>query len=179
MTHVDIGTPFGDSVTAMAPASSHSPQVRTVFNGFPSAVAAICAVVDGRPRGLVATSLTVGVSYEPPMVMFSVRNQSATWPVLRRASRLGITILGETQSGVCRQIASTGDTQFADVDLVVAEHGSVFIGSGALTWMDCEVAGELPSGDHTVITLVIHEVGHATRESPLLFHNGRFPHLER
>lgn len=176
MSTVEAHPRFGDHVRSMAPAIADSAEVRTVFNGFPAAAAALCAVVDGEPQGMVATSLAVGVSYDPPMVMFSVRNASSTWPILRRASRIGISILAEDQSAACRQISAKDADRFADLGTWVNDAGALFI-DGAVTWMDCEISGDLPAGDHTVVTFLVHEVGHARNAAPLLFHNGRFPRI--
>jgi flavin reductase (DIM6/NTAB) family NADH-FMN oxidoreductase RutF len=167
---------FGDDVATMAPAVANSNEVRTVFNGFPAAVGALCALVDGQPQGMVATSLAVGVSYNPPMVSFSVRNDSSTWPILQGASRIGISVLAEGQGPACRQLASKDADRFAGLDVTATDEGALFI-SGAITWMDCEIAGELPAGDHTVGTFLVHEVGHTSAAHPLLFHNGRFPRM--
>lgn len=90
-------SPFGADLGTMLPAEPGSAQIKAVFNGFPAAVGALAALVDGQPHGLVATSVTVGVSYDPPMVLFSVSNDSTTWPRLRRARRIGISVLGEDQ----------------------------------------------------------------------------------
>jgi flavin reductase (DIM6/NTAB) family NADH-FMN oxidoreductase RutF len=167
--------PFGTHLGTMLPADPGSAQVRAVFNGFPAAVGALAALVDGQPHGLVATSMTVGVSYDPPMVLFSVRNDSTTWPRLRRARRIGISVLGEDQGAVCQQIASKGD-RFAGVDTLTSPDGALFIG-GAISWLGCSVESEVPAGDHAVVILRVHEVGHAEHTRPLVFHRSRFPVL--
>jgi flavin reductase (DIM6/NTAB) family NADH-FMN oxidoreductase RutF len=166
---------FGTLLPAMLPAEPGSAQVRTVFDGFPAAVGALCALVDGRPEGLVATSLTVGVSYDPPMVLFSVRNDSTTWPRLRRAPLIGVSVLGEDQAAVCRQIAAKGD-RFAGVDTLTSPDGALFV-DGAISWLRCSIEREVPAGDHAVVILRLHEVGHAQHTRPLVFHRSRFPVL--
>ena len=178
MTTLDdrLEVEFGAGLYAVAPALANSEQVRTVFNGFPAAVGVLCAEVDGEPRGMVATSLAVGVSYDPPMVLFSVRNDSSTWPLLRRSSRIGISVLSEDQGIVCRQIAAKDGDRFSGLETKVTDDGSLFV-DGALTWMDCEVAGEMPAGDHTVVTFLVHTVSHCRDVTPLIFHNSRFPRL--
>lgn len=179
MTAVITHEQFGDDVTAMAPAIANSPQVRTAFSGFPAAVGALCAVVDDQPCGMVATSLMVGISYNPPMVLFSVRNDSSTWPILRRAERIGISVLAEHQGSACRQISSKQSAdRFTDLEITVTEQGALFV-CGAITWMDCEISSEFPAGDHRVIIFLVHEVGHSSTQPPLLFHNGRFPRMRQ
>ncbi|HXD28568.1 MAG TPA: flavin reductase family protein, partial [Arthrobacter sp.] len=80
--------------------------LRQAFAQHPSGVAALCTIIDGEPQGIVASSFTVGVSMDPPLVMFAVQNTSRTWPVVRGAGRIGVSVLGEGHDGVCRQIAS-------------------------------------------------------------------------
>ncbi|MFI7190251.1 flavin reductase family protein [Nocardia nova] len=176
MTNLDPQIRFGIHVHAMEPALANSDEVRTVFSGFPAAVVAICALVDGHPRGLVASSLSIGTSYEPPMTLFSVKNDSSTWPALRSAKRVGISVLAEEQSQLCRQMSSKTGNRFADVLTTTTEYGSLFLG-GATTWMDCEIVYEWPTGDHTVVVFKIHSVGHVRGAPPLIFQNGSFPRL--
>jgi flavin reductase (DIM6/NTAB) family NADH-FMN oxidoreductase RutF len=175
VTRADHDRLFGTDAAVLVPAVAHSAQVRAVFGGFPAAVVALCAVVCGAPYGMVATSLAVGVSYDPPMALFSVRNDSLTWPVLRTVGRIGASVLAEHQGTACRQLAAKGADRFAGLSTRATGHGSLFV-EGASSWMDCEVAGELPAGDHTVITFRIHQVGHGPAV-PLLFHNGAFPRM--
>jgi flavin reductase (DIM6/NTAB) family NADH-FMN oxidoreductase RutF len=179
MTDVAAGPagllPFGSDPGTMLPASPGSAQVRAVFGGFPAAVGALCALVDGQPQGLVATSMTVGVSYDPPMVLFAVRNDSTTWPRLRSARRIGISVLGEDQGAVCRQIAAKGD-RFAGLRTVTTPEGALFVG-GAISWLDCSVASEVLAGDHAVVILRVLAVGHDEQVAPLVFHRSGFPVL--
>jgi flavin reductase (DIM6/NTAB) family NADH-FMN oxidoreductase RutF len=171
---------FGDDLSVMLAAEPGSAQIKAVFGGFPAAVGALCAVVDGVPRGLVATSMSVGVSYDPPMVLFSIRNDSSTWPHLRRAGRIGISVLGETQGPVCGQLASKQGDRFAGLATLETSGGALLI-EGAISWMECAIENEVPAGDHAIVILRVERVGHAERTSPLVFHRSRFPvlrHLE-
>ncbi|TQR79565.1 flavin reductase, partial [Mycobacterium hodleri] len=48
--------------------------LRHVFAHVPSGVAAVSAIVDGVPVVLVASSFQVGISADPPLVLFSVQH---------------------------------------------------------------------------------------------------------
>ena len=71
-------------------------RLRHVFGAFPSGVAAVAALVGGVPVGIAASSFT-SVSLDPPLVSLCVAHTSTTWPLLRGADRLGVSILGEAQ----------------------------------------------------------------------------------
>lgn len=153
--------------------------LRQAFGRFPSGVAALCAVIDGAPHGIVASSFTVGVSMEPPLVMFAVQNTSRTWPVLRGAERIGVSVLGTEHDAVCRQIASKTGDRFAGLELHTSADGAVFLEQAAL-WLDCSVENEVPAGDHRVVLLRVH--GFSTHEGihePLVFHGSAFRRLEQ
>ena len=49
--------------------------LRHAFGMFPSGVTAVCALADGAPVGLAASSFT-SVSLEPPLVSFSVATKT-------------------------------------------------------------------------------------------------------
>lgn len=152
--------------------------LRNAFAQHPSGIAALCTIVDGKPQGIVASSFTVGVSMDPPLVMFAVQNTSRTWPVVRASQRIGVSILGESHDGVCRQIASKSGDRFAGLRLDSTDDGALFLHEAAL-WLDCSVEQEIPAGDHHVVLLRVH--GHATHEganAPLVFHGSSFRTLK-
>ena len=151
--------------------------LRRAFSRFPSGIAALCAVIDGKPQGLVASSFTVGVSMEPPLVMFAVQNSSRTWPALRGAGRIGVSVLGSEHEQICKQIASRDGDRFAGLNLHTDDSGSLFLDRAAL-WLECSVENEIPAGDHSVVLLRVH--GHASHDDahePLIFHGSAFRHL--
>ena len=155
----------------------HPNTLRRAFGRFPSGIAALCAEIDGVPQGIVASSFTVGVSMDPPLVMFAVQNTSRTWPVLQRADQLGVSVLGAGHDAVCRQIASRDGDRFAGLNVHKSETGALFLNDAAL-WLECSVENEVPAGDHTVVLLRVH--GHSTHEDahePLVFHGSEFRNL--
>lgn len=151
--------------------------LRAAFSHFPSGLAALAAQVDGGPVGLVASSFTVGVSLDPPLVLFAVQNTSATWPVLRRARRIGVSVMGESHDQACRQLAAKTGDRFAGLDIASTEHGAVFINDAPL-WLECVVEGEMPAGDHHVVLLRILSLDSRPEINPLVFHQSCFRRLE-
>jgi flavin reductase (DIM6/NTAB) family NADH-FMN oxidoreductase RutF len=152
--------------------------LREAFARFPSGVAALCTTLNGAPQGIVASTFTVGVSLEPALVSFSVQNSSNTWPTIKNAERIGVSILGAEHNGVCRQIASKTGDRFAGLDLTTTEEGAVFLDRAAL-WLDTSVYAEVPAGDHHVVLLEVHGVEtHDAEHSPLIFHDSNFHQLE-
>jgi flavin reductase (DIM6/NTAB) family NADH-FMN oxidoreductase RutF len=151
--------------------------LRGAFGHFPSGVAALCARVDGVAEGMVASTFTVGVSLDPPLVLFASKNTSRTWPAIRRSARIGVSVLASDQSEACRQIASTSGDRFAGIGTTESEAGAVFLDEASL-WLDCSVEGESAAGDHTVVLLRVH--GHSLLDKvtdPLIFHNSGFRSL--
>lgn len=147
--------------------------VRAAFGGFPSGVAALCAVVDGTPVGMVASSFSVGVSYDPPIVMFSAQNSSTTWPTLRQASRIGISVLGSDHADVCMQLASRSRDRFAGLDTLVTDDGALLV-HGATMWLDTRILSETPAGDHQVVLLEVVSLSVEHDIEPLVYQARRF-----
>src|SRR4051812_28902426 len=104
-------------------------RLREVFGIFPSGVVAVAALVDGGPVGLAASSFT-SVSLDPPLVSFSIANASKTWPDLRRAAHLGVTILADHHATVARQLAGAVDQRFDGLSVTATADGAVTIDDG-------------------------------------------------
>lgn len=147
--------------------------MRDAFSRFPSGVAALCAQIDGQPVGLAASSFTVGVSFVPPMVMFSVHHNSNTWPMLREAESIGISVLGSEHAQICRQLAlKTGD-RFAGLDTNTTHSGAVLI-EGSAVWFETSTVSETSAGDHYVVVLQVNAVSTSPEVDPLVYHQSGF-----
>jgi flavin reductase (DIM6/NTAB) family NADH-FMN oxidoreductase RutF len=153
--------------------------LRRTFSYFPSGVVALIADVDDEPRGLVAATFTVGVSIEPPLVLCAIQNSSTTWPLLRRAHAIGISVLAEDQGPLGLQIGSKNAAErFVGVPLRSVGSSARFI-AGAPVWFECEIYGEHPAGDHAVVLLKVVGLGADPELRPLVFHGSTFRQLLR
>jgi flavin reductase (DIM6/NTAB) family NADH-FMN oxidoreductase RutF len=150
-------------------------QLREAFGVFPSGVVAVAADVDGRRVGLAASSFT-SVSLDPPLVSFSVANSSKTWPDLRRADHLGLTILADHHGEVCRRLAGPVEHRFDDLPVTASDDGAVTLDEG-LARFDCTIHREVEAGDHTIVILQLHAVEHTDTSLPLVFHRSAFGRL--
>ncbi|GAB3163196.1 flavin reductase family protein [Amycolatopsis stemonae] len=159
-------------MTVLQPATSES-RLREAFGCFPSGVTAACALIDGVPHGMAASSFT-SVSLAPPLVSICIQRTSSTWPRLR-GRRLGLSVLAEGQHDACLSLSARHGDRFRDVSWQAGADGSVFI-DGASAWLDCSLHEEVPAGDHLIALLRIHGL-HTEENPPLVFHGSRFRRL--
>src|SRR5699024_3704918 len=82
--------------------------LRSAFGQFPSGVAALAASTDRGPAGMAASSFTVGVSLDTPLLSVAIQNNSETRPTLQDSDSIGLSILCEGQGPIARQLAATG-----------------------------------------------------------------------
>jgi flavin reductase (DIM6/NTAB) family NADH-FMN oxidoreductase RutF len=151
--------------------------LREAFGLFPTGVIAICAEVDGNPEGLAASSF-VPVSFDPPLVSVCFAHTSNTWPRLRTARRLGISVLSEEHAELARQFSSSTENRFADVPWVATAEDSILVEGSAL-WLECEIEQEIRAGDHDIVILRVHFVQQHPDVAPVVYHSrnlGGFDH---
>jgi flavin reductase (DIM6/NTAB) family NADH-FMN oxidoreductase RutF len=152
-------------------------ELRRVFAAYPTGVAAISALVDGEPRGIAASSF-VPVSLSPPLVSVCVARTSTTWPVLRTAQRLGISVLAAHQEQAGRQLGARDGERFAALPWNATAAGAVRI-CGASAWLDCSLEREIPAGDHDIVLLRVQDMALGAAEvSPLIFHGSTYRRLQ-
>ena len=149
-------------------------RLRAAFGIFPTGVVAVAAEVDGVLVGLAASSFTT-VSLDPPLVSVSIARTSKTWPDLRRADRVGVTVLADHQGDVCRQLAGEPEQRFDGVPVRVND-GAVTLDEG-LARFECSLHAEVEAGDHVVVLLRLHVVDQSDTSGPLVFHRSAFGRL--
>ena len=150
-------------------------RLRDVFGAFPSGVVAVAAQVRGRLTGIAASSFT-SISLDPPLVAFSVATTSNTWPQLRDADHIGISVLADHHDHVCRQLAGPQEQRFAGLPFRSTVSGAVLLDEAVATF-ECSVAQEIEAGDHLIVVLALHRVSDGGGSSPLVFHRSGFKKL--
>jgi flavin reductase (DIM6/NTAB) family NADH-FMN oxidoreductase RutF len=164
-------------MTKLDPVHSGDPDrdsstLRKLYGRYPTGVAAICALRERHPVGIVATSFTP-VSMDPPLVSICVQHTSTTWPSLSNGRHLGVSILASTHEATCRQIAAKNADRFAGVSWFATESDAVLL-SDASAWLDCEISTSIPAGDHDVVLLEVKTAAVNGESPPLVFHNSHF-----
>jgi len=176
-------TPFtsageGDSaasrLTEAAQDTLDSDTLRRAFSMFPSGVIALCAQRGGTPVGMAASTFT-SVSLDPPLVSLCVAHTSTTWPELRTANCLGVSVLGAGHRDVVRQLASRQGDRFAGLTYKTVDDAIVL--DGATLWTVCSIEREVPVGDHDIVVLRVHSVAPHPEVQPIVFHASRFREL--
>lgn len=153
-------------------------EIRSALSRFPSGVVVLATMREGEPDGLVASSFTVGVSFTPPLVLVSVQNCSATWPRLREAEEIGVSVLAADQGPLARQIASRDRARrFREVRTVQAGREALLLAESPLVLLTT-VHDEVPAGDHTVVLLRIRGLREDGRHEPIVLHDSAFRALE-
>jgi flavin reductase (DIM6/NTAB) family NADH-FMN oxidoreductase RutF len=149
--------------------------LRRALGAYPTGVTALAALVDGEPVGLAANSFT-SVSLDPPLVSVCVATASRTWPRLRGAARIGVSVLSHRQEGASRRLAARGIDRFAGLAWHSTEDGAVLLGH-ASAWFDCSVEREIRAGDHEIVLLAVHGLGADPQTPPLVFHGSGYRRL--
>ena len=157
------------------PALNNADKLRHAFAAFPSGVTAACALIAGQPTGMSASSFT-SVSLDPPLASVCIARSSTTWPALRTAGRLGLSVLAKGHYAVARALSARGTDRFAEVQWTPDEAGAVFVDKACL-WLGCEIRQEVPAGDHVIVLLEIVSVREFPSAEPLVFHQSRFRQL--
>ncbi|MYR06627.1 flavin reductase [Gordonia sp. SID5947] len=175
-----IESAFPTTATDLSPAAD-TEVLKRAYSCFPSGVVAVaCRVVgaDGVPElvGMAASAFTT-VSLDPPLVSLCVQNSSTTWPRLREAPAIGVSVFARDQSDLCRQLAGPAHTRFAGITPSGTDDGAVFIPDAAAS-LSCSLHNEIPAGDHTLVLLRIDALRYDAGVEPLVFHASTFRSLE-
>jgi flavin reductase (DIM6/NTAB) family NADH-FMN oxidoreductase RutF len=151
--------------------------IRDTFAGFPSGLAALAAVVEEVPTVLIASSFTVGISQDPPLVLFAVQHSSTTWPLLATAPAIGVSVLGERHAGKARQLAAPDKSRrFDGVATRVENSGAIFL-DGAPVLLECSTEHIYPAGDHDIVVLRVRGIETDFAQDALIWHRSRIATL--
>lgn len=134
------------------------------------------------PAGLnvMAAHWLMQISFRPRMVALSLENDARTLANVRETRVFSVNVMGEESrqlvasflqpANPTKIIGRTGQPQVVDklagVDYKTMATGCPIL-RDALAWMECEVEGGLPTGDHTLIVARVVDGGQIAHGKPL------------
>ncbi|WP_147275968.1 flavin reductase family protein [Pelagibacterium lacus] len=157
---VDMGDPLADPRA-----------FRRCLGQYATGVTIVTASADGVMVGVTANSFA-SVSMTPPLVLWSLQNNSTSYDVFTRATHFAINILAADQIELSQRFAKSGPEKFDGVTLSEGAGGAPIL-DGAAAVLECRREVEHPTGDHLIM------VGHVERyrrseTAALVFERGRY-----
>jgi len=117
------------------------------------------------------------LSLEPPLVLWSIRRQSASLPVFQAAGHFAVNVLGTDQMELSNRFSSPGTDKFSLSTWSLGRLGAPLL-AGCIAHLECQVEQMIEGGDHLI---VVGRVAHYARYQgdPLIFMQGRYGVTEK
>ncbi len=161
-----------EALPALEPAD-----LKAALGLFASGVTVVSGMHEGRPAGFTCQSF-FSVSLEPPLIALSVMATSTTFPLIRTADRIAVSVLAEDQRTESNAFARSGADKWAGISWTASPGGAPII-DGSLTSFECRIESEIEAGDHTLVIARVTAIGEARRDAdPLLYWSRAYRVLE-
>jgi flavin reductase (DIM6/NTAB) family NADH-FMN oxidoreductase RutF len=156
---------------ALTPGETDARALRNALGRFATGVTVITAVADGVRAALTANSFST-VSLDPPLVLWSLKQQSPSMPTFRAADHFAVSVLDASQHELSLRFARPHPDKFAGVPITEGLGGCPLL-DGALAHFECGVAHSLDGGDHRIFIGRVLRAAYRDGD-PLVFAAGRF-----
>lgn len=144
--------------------------LRTVLAHAPTSIVALSSLIDGQPDGMIAGSF-VGISLDPPLVGVAIQDTSSTWPRLRSADAIGISVLTEEHAQLVRQLAGPKEHRFDRVGWFT--DGEAVHLDQCCAQLTTQLVDEIPIGDHILAVMRVIDAAEFSTTRPLVFHGSQ------
>ncbi len=141
---------------------------KTVLRKFTYGLHAISARHGERSNAFTANWITQ-VAFEPPMVALSVENDGASFELVKASGRFAVSVYATGQrelAGHFGRPSSRNPDKLGGAAYHISPGGLPVL-NDALGWLECQVRGSVPAGDHTVFVAEVVEAGVLREGEPL------------
>lgn len=153
--------------------SIDSREFRNALGRFATGVCVITANPDGHaPFGMTVNSFA-SVSLDPPLVLWSLQNNSECYPAFELASGFTVNILAHDQQALSNLYAKKGDHALRDDHYRLGRNGHPIL-LGALTCFECSTHAWHEGGDHKILVGKVEDVIDRPTGKPLVFYSGSY-----
>ena len=124
-------------------------ELKALMRVVPQPVSVVTVDAAGQKAGLTVVSL-VSLSLEPPLVGVAVGRHAALHELLREAGAFAVSILATGQEALAQHFARGVPPiiLWRGIETRTGELGAPLL-EGALGWIECRLASEHATGDHT------------------------------
>lgn len=128
--------------------------------------------------GLIGVTINsfASVSLDPPMVLFSLKNDSPLCDIFATSENFNIGILAADQEAASNLFAGPTDNKFDQIDWVEGANGVPLL-TGTLANLECKRAAAYLGGDHTIFVGEVTKLDQSDKEDALLYFKGGYKTL--
>ncbi|QEW25028.1 flavin reductase [Roseovarius indicus] len=144
---------------------------RRSLGEFATGVTVITTCVDGVCYGMTSNSFA-SVSLEPPLVLWSVKYESQSFPAFRDCSHFAVNVLADDQVDLSQNFARSGPDKFDGLAYRDGA-GKCPVLAGIAASFECSLSEIHPGGDHLILVGQVERYARYDRQ-PLLFAKGRY-----
>ena len=130
---------------------------------------------DGRALALTANSFA-SVSLDPPLVLWSLQNNSDVYAAYATPQHYAINILSDQQQALSGRYARKGDHELDPSHYTPGDDGAPLI-NGALAAFECDLHQTHEGGDHLIIVGRVTRMHSGEAGAPLVFYSGGYREL--
>jgi flavin reductase (DIM6/NTAB) family NADH-FMN oxidoreductase RutF len=153
-------------------------ELRNAFGCFTTGITVVTALEgEGRAVGVTANSFA-SLSLEPPLVLWSIGRQSATFDIFSVTPAFVISVLGVEGAAISRRFAMKGAHYVDETDTLPTELGPPTF-KEALAIFECETHARHEGGDHVILVGRVKRFTYVPDpecrgEKPLVYYRGRY-----
>lgn len=130
----------------------------------------VCGVKDGDEVNGFTASWVMQASFQPPLVVNCVKNDSGSHAMIKSSQVFALSVLEEGQKSMAQTFFKPQrrvGNKFEEVEFYLGETGCPII-TNSLGYVECRVVGAVEHGDHTVFVGEVIAAGVHREGNPLL-----------
>lgn len=150
--------------------------LRKAFGQFPTGIAIVTAQDgEGGLIGLTMSSFNT-VSLDPPLILFSVKNNAYSLPKMRQAGAFAVNVLSDDQSHLSDRFSRQGGDKWSEIQYTSGVTECPLL-PDALACFECRPFAQHKAGDHTIFIGEIVNYAFRDNAKPLVFFRGGYRRL--
>jgi 3-hydroxy-9,10-secoandrosta-1,3,5(10)-triene-9,17-dione monooxygenase reductase component len=150
--------------------------LKEILAHYPTGVTIVCSLTDeDQPVGCTVSSFSA-VSLDPPLVLFSLKNDSPSLDVIRSAGQFSISVLGAEHGDLAYWFARWREDKFSGISWSPGGNRCPIL-DDAVAYFECELWRAYDGGDHRIIVGSVRNTGLHRKQDPLVIHRGEFKQM--
>ncbi len=113
----------------------------------------VIGVADQERRNAFTAAWVMQVSFDPLLLALSINPEHASYPLLRAGGGFTVNVLRDSQLHLARRFGTESGREhdkLAGVEWRPGRRGAPILPE-SLAWLECELAGSTPAGDHELV----------------------------